>query len=80
MRKKKWIQKAIKRKGALRAKAKRAGALKDGISAEWLAKRKATLQKKADVGTLSKEELRTLRQINLAQRLKRMPKRGRKKK
>ena len=31
-----WIQKAIKRKGALRAAAKRAGALHDGISPSWL--------------------------------------------
>jgi len=34
----KWIQKAIKKPGALRATAKRAGALKDGISVSWLKK------------------------------------------
>ena len=33
---KKWIQKAISRPGALRAAAKRAGALRDGISPSWL--------------------------------------------
>ena len=32
----KWIQKAIRRPGALRAAAKRAGALRDGISPSWL--------------------------------------------
>lgn len=33
---KKWIAKAIKKPGALRATAKREGALRDGISAKWL--------------------------------------------
>ena len=33
---KKWISKAISRPGALRAAAKRAGALRDGISPSWL--------------------------------------------
>ena len=38
----KWISKAIRRPGALRAAAKRAGALKNGISKTWLrAKAKA---------------------------------------
>jgi hypothetical protein len=37
---KKWIQKAIKRPGALRAKAAREGALHNGIDINWL-KRKA---------------------------------------
>ena len=32
----KWISKAIRRPGALRAAAKRAGALRDGISPSWL--------------------------------------------
>lgn len=41
-RKKLWIKGAIKRPGALRAAAKRAGALKNGISKTWLrAKAKA---------------------------------------
>jgi len=34
----KWIQKAIRRPGALRAAARRAGALRDGISPSWLKK------------------------------------------
>ena len=33
---KKWIQQAIKKPGSLRATAKRAGKLKDGIDASWL--------------------------------------------
>ena len=33
---KKWIQSAIKKPGALRATAKRAGKLNDGIDAKWL--------------------------------------------
>lgn len=33
---KKWIAGAIKRKGALRSAAKRAGALHNGISKSWL--------------------------------------------
>lgn len=32
----KWIKRAIKRPGALRAAAKRAGALRNGISKVWL--------------------------------------------
>ncbi len=35
-RKTKWIQSAIKKPGALRAQASKEGALKDGISPEWL--------------------------------------------
>ena len=35
---KKWIQKAIKKPGALRATAKRHGALKNGIDPKWLEK------------------------------------------
>jgi len=33
---KKWISKAIKRPGSLRSAARRAGALRDGISPSWL--------------------------------------------
>ena len=33
---KKWIAGAIKRPGSLRAAARRAGALRDGISPSWL--------------------------------------------
>lgn len=62
--KKKWIKKAIKRPGALRAKAKRAGALRDGISPAWLAK-------------AAKMKGRTGQQARLAQTLKKL--RGRKK-
>jgi len=63
--KKKWIAGAIKRPGALRAKAKKAGALKDGIAAAWLAK-------------AAKKGGRTGRQARMAKVLKRLPKRGRK--
>lgn len=42
MAKRLWIKGAIKRPGALRAKARRAGALRNGISRAWLrAKAKA---------------------------------------
>jgi len=61
---KKWIQKAIKKKGALRAQAKKEGALKDGISAEWLAR-------------ASKRKGKTGKRARLAQTLKKLPKRGR---
>lgn len=62
---KKWIKGAIKRPGALRAAAKRAGALKNGISKAWLkAKTKAP-------GRLG-------RQARLAVTLGKLPKRGRK--
>jgi hypothetical protein len=63
---KKWIQGAIKHPGALRAKAKRAGALKpDGtIKVAWLQDK-------------SKESDTTGRQARLALKLKKMPKRGR---
>lgn len=60
---KKWIQKAIKKKGALRATAKKEGALKDGIDPAWLnraAKRKGKTGKRA----------------RLAQTLKKLPRRG----
>ena len=59
---KKWIQQAIKRPGALRAKAKRAGALKDGISSTWLSQQ-------------AKKKGRTGRQARLAQTLKKLPRR-----
>ena len=76
-RKKKWIQKAIKRPGALR---KKMGA-KDGIPTAKLKAKKKALQKKAKgEKKLTPSELRTLRQINLALLLRRFPKRGRKKK
>jgi hypothetical protein len=79
MARKLWIKGAIKRPGALRAKAKGAGALKDGISHAWLVKKAASLKAKAKgKKKLTAEELRLLRQINLALRLKKMPKRGRK--
>jgi len=61
--KKLWIQEAIKRPGALRKKAKRAGALKDGIDEGWLAKK-------------AKEKGTTGRQARLAQTLKKLSKRG----
>lgn len=60
-----WIQTAIKKPGALRAAAKRAGALKDGISTSWLrAKAKAP-------GKMGKR-------ARLALTLRKLPKRGRK--
>lgn len=58
----KWIKKAIRRPGALRAKAKKAGALKDGISAKWLVK-------------AAKKKGRTGRQARLAKILKKLPRR-----
>lgn len=61
--KKNWIQGAIKRPGALRAKAARAGALKDGIETGWLA------QKAAGGGT-------TGRQARMAKTLKGFRKRA----
>jgi len=64
--KKKWIKGAIKRPGALRAKAKKAGALKDGISAKWLAKQ-------------AKKKGRTGKQARLAQTLKKLRKRKKRK-
>jgi len=60
-----WIHKAIKRPGALRAAARRAGALKNGISKAWL---------KAQ----AKAPGRRGKQARLAITLGRMPKRGRK--
>ena len=56
-RKKFWIAGAIKKPGALRAKAKAAGALKDGISPSYLA------EKAKEAGTTGK-------QARLAQTLK----------
>lgn len=47
---KKWIRGAIKKKGSLRAQAKKEGALKDGIDPAWLnkaAKRKGKTGKRA---------------------------------
>lgn len=71
-----WIQGAIRRPGSLRRKAKEAGALRDGISLEWLRAEKARLTRKAaGARVLSPEELRTLRQINLALSLRRFGKR-----
>jgi len=55
---KRWISQAIKRPGALRATAKREGALKDGISKSWLrraAKRSGVTGRRARLAiTLSK--------------------------
>lgn len=66
--KKNWIQRAIKRPGALRAKAKRAGALnKDGtISVEWLRK-------------MAKGNSLTARQARLALTFRKMRRRRKKK-
>lgn len=44
---KKWIKAAIKRPGALRAAARRAGALKNGISKTWL---RSTAKRKGRIG------------------------------
>lgn len=55
--KKKWIQVAIKKKGALRKTASKEGALKDGIAAEWLektAKRKGVTGKRARLAKIFK--------------------------
>jgi len=67
---KKWIQSAIKRPGALKAKAKRKGLLKEG----------ETLSE-SDLSTLAKSgDTRTKRQVALARTLKGMNKgKGRKK-
>lgn len=64
-----WIQKAIKRPGALRAKM----GTEEGetIPAEKLSKLGTELEKKAEgEKTLSKGELTTLKQVNLAKTLK----------
>jgi hypothetical protein len=58
-----WIQKAIKRPGALTALAKRTGGWKDGISKTWL-------RTKAKAGG------RVGRQARLALTLRKLPKRG----
>lgn len=59
----KWIKGAIKRPGALRRAAKRAGALKNGISKSWL---RAKAKAKGRIG----------RQARLAVTLGKLPKRG----
>lgn len=64
MAKKKWIAGAIKRPGALRAAARRAGALRNGISKTWL---RAKAKAPGRIG----------RQARLAITLGKMPKRGR---
>jgi len=64
----KWIQKAIKKPGALRATAKRAGALKDGISVSWL-------KKQAEKGST-----KTAKRARLALTLRKLRKKRRKKK
>lgn len=61
---KKWIAGAIKRPGALRAAAKRAGALKNGISKTWL---RAKAKAPGRIG----------RQARLAITLSRLPRPGR---
>ena len=63
-RKKLWIKQAIRRPGALRAAAKRAGALRNGISKTWLRAQ-------------AKAPGRRGRQARLAITLGKMPKRGR---
>jgi len=63
-RKKRWIKAAISRPGALRRAARRAGALKNGISKAWL-------------GAQAKAPGRRGRQARLAITLGKMPKRGR---
>jgi len=70
MAQKKWIAGAIKRPGALRAKAKRAGALHDGIDTGHDGIDTGWLARKAKAGG------RTGRQARLAQTLKKLPKRG----
>lgn len=71
--KQKFIQSAIKRKGALRAKAKRAGLIKgdEKLSASDIATLKARAKRRGDT--------RTVRQANLATTLKKLPRRGKKK-
>jgi len=64
MAKKKWIAGAIKRPGALRAAAKRAGALKNHISRSWLR-------------GAAKSPGRLGRQARLAITLRKLPRRGR---
>lgn len=65
-----WIQKAIKRAGALR---KKMGAKKGKkISAAKLTSTASKLKKKSKSGTITKSESRTLKQINLAKTLKKM--------
>ena len=59
----KWIAGAIKRPGALRAAAKRAGALKNGISPSWLRGQ-------------AKAPGRRGKQARLALTLRKLPKRG----
>lgn len=69
----KWIDKAIKRPGALR----KAMGAKEGepIPPEKLRKKKAELEKKAEgPKKLTKAQRRLLRQINLADTLKGMKK------
>lgn len=63
-RKRLWIAKAIRRPGALRAAAKRAGALRNGISRTWLRAQ-------------AKAPGRRGRQARLAITLGKMKKRGR---
>lgn len=63
-RKRLWIRGAIKRPGALRAAARKAGALRNGISKPWLRAQ-------------AKAPGRRGRQARLAITLGKMPKRGR---
>lgn len=61
---KKWISKAIKRPGALRATAKRHGALKNGIDPKWLdkaAKGEGVSKKTAQRARLAKTFKKTRR-------------------
>jgi len=59
-----WIQRAIKRPGALREKARRAGALRNNISVAWLRKQ-------------AKKGGRTGRQARLALTLRKFTRRRR---
>lgn len=67
---KNWIQDAVKKPGALKSKAKAAGAIaKDGdIKANWLAKKAASKPK-------TEAEKKTKKQAKLAETLKRLKKR-----
>ena len=67
-----WISDAIKHPGALRSKMGVKG--KGKISGSKLNKKISSLHKKASKGTLSKPELQTLRQANLAKTLKKFHK------
>lgn len=62
--KKKWIQGAVKKPGALRAQAKKEGALENGISKKWMKKKLAN----------PKTSATTKKRIRLAQTFSKMRK------